>query len=196
MLATLVVESPSWILKYVIIHFATHIYLFVSLMAITRLKVESPAVSHPWSRLGTLMVGPLCPLEVHPPRTACQVFCSHHSVRRNWQTDSSNLILIELCGSNSVLWVYCVRIQASSCVRTASHASTGTVQPVPGRLDLWQSAKLQSTQHFSGSIVKGKRPVHYHINNLSSVHVTTTRSGQKVCRRNLFPDLRSGLHLG
>jgi hypothetical protein len=140
----------------IIIHFATHIYLFLCLMAITWLQVESPAVSHPCSRLGTLMVGPLCPLEVYPPRIACRVFCSHHSVRRNWQTDSGNLILIELCGSDYVLWVYCVRNQASSCVRTASHAWTGTVQPVPGRLDLWQSQKLQSTQHFLGSILKGK----------------------------------------
>jgi hypothetical protein len=165
-------------------------------MAITWLKVESPAVSHPCSRLGTLMVGPLCPLAVYPPRIACRVSCSRHSVRRNWQTDSGNLILIELCGSNSVLWVYCVWIQASSCVRIASHPPTGTVQPVPDRLDLWQSQKLQLTQHFSGSILKGKWPVHYHTNNLSPHHVTTTRSGQKVCRRNLFPDLRSGLHFG
>jgi hypothetical protein len=60
----------------IIIHFATHVCLFLSLMAITWLKVESPAVSHSCSRFGTLMVGPLCPLEVLYIRFVLPVKCS------------------------------------------------------------------------------------------------------------------------
>jgi hypothetical protein len=90
-----------------ITHFATHIYPFLSFISITWLIVQSPAVSHPCSRLVTLMDGPLCPSEVYPPCTACRVCCNHHYVRRNRQTESGNLILIELCVS-VILFFECV----------------------------------------------------------------------------------------
>jgi hypothetical protein len=95
-----------------------------------------------------------------------------------------------VCVCNCVLRVCCVRIQTPSWVCTAIHASSGTVQPVPGRLDPGQLRKLQSTPHFSGSILKGKRSVHYDANSLSSLHVITAKGEPKVYLKKLFPALQ------